>query len=67
MPYYEQSEFDYEMQRQERQAEDAYWEWIWQDEYEEDMKRSQEMAEFPLFYWRETCCPILNIKTGKTT
>ena len=54
MPYYEQIEFEYERQCQERQAEDDYWEMM-QQTYEEDMLRLQEIAKFPLFYWKETC------------
>ena len=58
MPYYEQQDFAHEMQQ--RQSEDAYWERVWQEEYEIELRRLQEMAEFPLFYWKETCRRINN-------
>lgn len=43
--------------------------WTSKAEYEQDCKLAEEIIEerikFPLFYWRDTCMPLLNIRTGK--
>lgn len=54
------TEEEYEIQMQERvMQEQAYWASQW--------GRQQEMEEYPLFFWREMCMPILNIKTEELT
>lgn len=52
------TEEEYEIQMEERiLQEQAYWASVWDEQ--------QEMEEYPLFFWKKTCVPILNTKIGE--
>lgn len=37
----------------------------WQQEEEERINKEKEMKRYPLFFWRELCEPVLDLRTGK--
>jgi len=54
-----------EQEWERQQDEYFYGLYMREQQMEEERQIQEEMKRYPLFFWRETCEPILSIKEGK--